>query len=257
MNFKEIPKWLFGASFFVLVLLMSLSLFTGSPFMIHGQAWGWQQSGKVQEIPSELLSPIGSIVAWDKGEIAKDLPSGWVECNGQLIHDKKSSYHNKQVPNINNKGLFLRGGEKARIEQEGSLSLHAHQIDLTVISEAIENHSHDYSFRVNTESNGIHRHDNGSVSSGHSSYQLEYAPYGVASTHSAKSPVVGKWPNVPLKTGYTSNALGHEHRVSYSGSTDASGQHSHEVRINGDSKKTGENETRPKNISFVWIIRIK
>ncbi len=257
MDIKEIPKWLFVASFLALIVLMALSLAKETPFMIHGQAWGWQRTKDTKQIPSELLAPVGSIVAWDKGFSVKEIPEGWVECNGQLIHDDDSIYHNKNVPDLNAKSLFLRGGDKSREYQNESMRGHSHNFDLTKTTSATDNHAHAYSFDLRTSSNGGHQHDNGSVSSGHNQYQHEYAPFGLAGTYNARSPVVNDWPQVALRTGLTSSSDGHQHTLRHSGNTTALGTHSHNLQIKGSTSEVGENETRPINMSVVWIIRIK
>ena len=39
---KQVPKWLFGLTLFVLALLLLLSLFIGQPFLIYGQEFGFR-----------------------------------------------------------------------------------------------------------------------------------------------------------------------------------------------------------------------
>lgn len=41
------------------------------------------------------------------------LPSGWLECNGQLIDDGDSVYHNLTMPNLNGGNRFLMGSENS------------------------------------------------------------------------------------------------------------------------------------------------
>jgi hypothetical protein len=47
-------------------------------------------------------TPIGTIMSWHK-DLANTpaLPSGWLECNGQLVTDTESPYYNTYLPNLN------------------------------------------------------------------------------------------------------------------------------------------------------------
>lgn len=61
-----------------------------------------------------VLSPIGSVTAWLKSfPNTPALPTGWVECNGQVLSDSGSVYNGQTIPNLNASGggtkRFLRG----------------------------------------------------------------------------------------------------------------------------------------------------
>ena len=250
---KEIPKWLFSASFFVLVALLALSVFKGEPFLIDGKGWGWQQG----DLPSDWIAPIGSIVAWDKEISDARLPFGWVECDGQPIHDPESPYDGDRVPDLNGTKLFLRGGTNARVVETASCKAHRHDFTVDTNTDNGQQHSHAYSFNLRTHSDGKHSHDNGSVSSGHVEFQTGYTPFGQASTHPARSPVVLDWPVVNLNTGYTSSSGEHDHSIAHSGESAEAGSHAHEVRFSSSTSAAGGSETRPANMSVVWIVRVK
>jgi len=55
--------------------------------------------------------PVGSVVAWLKSFTGtpKDLPYGWVECNGQTLSDADSVYDGQTLPDLNGDNRFLRG----------------------------------------------------------------------------------------------------------------------------------------------------
>jgi len=61
------------------------------------------------------IPPIGAVIAWLKNfsNTPTNLPSGWVECNGQTLSDAGSVYNGQSIPNLNgNSGgtkRFLRG----------------------------------------------------------------------------------------------------------------------------------------------------
>lgn len=45
---KEIPKWVISASFFLLVLLLAISLIKGDSFFIAGREWGFRGKPDVE-----------------------------------------------------------------------------------------------------------------------------------------------------------------------------------------------------------------
>lgn len=58
--------------------------------------------------------PIGAIVAWAKTltGVSTNLPSGWIECNGQPLSDTNSPLNGTVIPNLNGTSgtkRFLRG----------------------------------------------------------------------------------------------------------------------------------------------------
>jgi len=68
-------------------------------------------SGKLEALG---VSPVGSVIAWLKTFTnTPALPTGWVECNGQVLSDALSVYNGQTIPNLNGNSeatkLFLRG----------------------------------------------------------------------------------------------------------------------------------------------------
>lgn len=58
------------------------------------------------------MPPVGAVIAWLKSlpNTPANLPSGWVECNGQTVDDAASPYNGQAVPDLNASG----GGQKKR-----------------------------------------------------------------------------------------------------------------------------------------------
>lgn len=59
-----------------------------------------------------IMVPIGSIIAWHKNFAPPpigELPSEYMECNGQIIDDPGSPYHGRTLPDLNGDKRFLRG----------------------------------------------------------------------------------------------------------------------------------------------------
>lgn len=58
----------------------------------------------------QTYTPIGSVLAWLKTFTnTPALPSGWVECNGQVLSDADSVYNGQTIPDLNGNNNFLRG----------------------------------------------------------------------------------------------------------------------------------------------------
>ena len=77
-------------------------------------------------------APIGSILAWHKSlPDTPELPDGWVECNGQVIDDSESPYHELTVPNLNGARRFLRGSSSSGTMEAmdwKSFSIHSEEV---------------------------------------------------------------------------------------------------------------------------------
>lgn len=80
--------------------------------------------------------PLGTILAWHRDVAGNpELPDGWVECNGQIVDDPLSPFH--QLPNIvpnlndprqgwNSQGSFLRGGATSGTFEDDAFQGHGH-----------------------------------------------------------------------------------------------------------------------------------
>jgi len=178
------------------------------------------------------IVPIGSIIAWHKSfPSTPALPDGWVECNGQTLNDPASAYHGQMIPNLNGESLFLRGANLSGTMQEDQMQSHTH-IDS----------GHDHT--ASTDSDGTHNHHMPAV------VKDTGGNYGV--------PVSGlgglglTWPGFNgTPTPQTTNNGAHTHGIP----TDNAVLGDPEASTQGTSRHGAE--TRPKNMSVVWIMRIK
>lgn len=71
--------------------------------------------------------PIGSVTAWLKSFTnTPDLPSEWIECNGQVLNDAASPLNGQTIPNLNGDNRFLYG--KTTSGGVGGSDTHTHTI---------------------------------------------------------------------------------------------------------------------------------
>ena len=79
------------------------------------------------------IFPIGSIIPWvdrlnsENGNHSA-LPDGWIKCDGGIVPDG-SIWSGLAVPDLNGKGLFLRGGSGSSVlkEEEAQMKDHHHK----------------------------------------------------------------------------------------------------------------------------------
>lgn len=142
-------------------------------------------------------------MGWHKSmpSTPQSLPTGWVECNGQILSDGGSVYNGQVIPNLN--GAAAGANSPGQSTKE-AMFLRGDQISGTGQPDAFQGHWHT---SVTTT---------GTVNT----------PY--------NTPVTGTNPS-PGANYYARDA-----------STDG---------VNGVPRTA--NETRPKNMSVVWIMRIK
>ncbi|MCP4133371.1 MAG: hypothetical protein GY754_20555 [bacterium] len=166
-----------------------------------------EESVKVIDVVSEMSSPVGTIIAWQKNmNSTPDLPGTWVECNGQTITDADSVYFGMNTQNLNGEGRFLRGGSTSGIYQEDTTAING----LDIIAGGA--HQHRYYDRHSDHDNSTPAHINlnGANLSGLNNYSTE--------------------------------------RLTYD-EDNYNGFHDHDI--------SGDYETRPVNMTVVWIMRIK
>lgn len=92
-------------------------------------------SGRLQiKLPYQI--PIGIPFGWCKDLVAgtsvENLPTGWVECNGQVINDPASPLDGKTIPDLNGNNQFLRGDSTSG--GTGGAETHNHTNSLTGVS---------------------------------------------------------------------------------------------------------------------------
>merc|ERR1711936_383393 len=202
------------------------------------------------EVRDVLMPGVGSIIAWvpaphigiDPPVIGGEVPDGWQRCDGSLITE--GIFANSRTPDLNNQGLFLRGGTDSMAN--------------TIQQDTIHDHTHS-----NSLSDGTHSHSLSGVS----------GSTNTAGSHRHRLQVNGYDLKENVRSSGTGNGFETEDYYDYwtSSQCESSGDHSHSFSISGDtashtvsiyngmvsgSFKTSE-ETRPKNMAVVYIIRIK
>lgn len=185
--------------------------------------------------------PIGSIEAFHKSMAnTPALPWGWVECNGQVLSDPESPYNGQAIPDLNNTGLFLRGGLTSGASQAADIGPHTH----TGTTSTDGSHNH-------TGSTGSVNSTNGRIVPWDDNLATD--KMNAANTAQLGNTPVGgggiPWDGLATVGNFitTIDQLDHTHAIS----TDGSHNHTFTTAVN-----TGV-ETRPANMSMVWIIRVK
>lgn len=214
--------------------------------------------------------PIGSIQAWHKSLAGTPLlPYGWEECNGQTIADPESPYNGQALPDLNGNTLFLRGSAISGNTQVDELRSHDHSG--TTGTDGFHFHPVDPP-STTTSTTGNHTHT-GTVNGVNWSDNRWYAVDDNTNSNRTSANIIGdavQWGtpwNGDLTGGNFISRLGdHTHTMTMN----SAGNHSHNVDIaafnttvKGDhdhsftTSTSGGAETRPANMSVVWIIRVK
>lgn len=189
--------------------------------------------------------PVGSIIAWHKDlDGTPQLPPGWAECNGQTLDDPDSPYNGKALPDLNSQGRFLRGAVHSGDEQGDQLQTHQHP-------DAGHTHTSAHAHKMKIAGAGNHSH-------------TAYAPRCDVDNPSAQG-----WPRNDKHHSFRSSDRGREHLVE-KGAITTNGDHSHSGAVSKVTLEVSSQaqildpinsrhgpETRPVNMSVVWIIKIK
>lgn len=223
------------------------------------------------------LVPVGAIVAWHKSfSNTPSLPSEFMECNGQQVTDAGSVYYGQTLPDLNGDERFLRGSSSSGTEQSGATARPSTAFQ-TGYQDASHTHSHDHGSVVSgTQSAGhTHAHTHGNVVSGSQSASHDHlqrlgytfddnGPY--FDYYHQKSDDLGTAGHctdverqdhthttyIGAKTSGSQSAS-HTHAVDLPSCISGSQSASHRHTIDGG----GDAETRPVNLSVVWIMRVK
>ncbi|MCP4129740.1 MAG: hypothetical protein GY754_01870 [bacterium] len=171
----------------------------------------------------KIIAPVGSIQAWHKTlDESLEIPAGWVECNGQVVNDTESDYDGLTVPDLNGEGRFLRGGAVSGELEEDATAVNGLGAD------SGGSHAHSITEYYQIPLHGTSTYNPGSGDEGSSG--------GTTTTPSGN------------QSGLAYTNIG-DQGLYYTMTTNTTGSHSHSL--------TGDTETRPSNMSVVWIMRIK
>jgi hypothetical protein len=164
--------------------------------------------------------PVGSITAFTNHLTGTpSLPSNWIECDGSVIQDPKSPMNGQTLPDLNGGARFLRGSDISGTLQAADTVVPAH-------AHSMNNHTHDL---------GGHTHGPGSFS----------PTGGVGNT-------AGSIANTLSRTGTTVIAGWTLQGTSGAAVGNTLGPSTANTASDGGSGS----ETRPINMSVIWIMRI-
>lgn len=178
----------------------------------------------------ETTPPLGAIIGWHKTLAGQgDLPRGWIECNGQEI--PYGPLAGKKVPDLNGERRFLRGGAISGIPE----------------ADQVVDHSHRHNFSVNDHTHGL--------SPGAWSQPLNRVrPGDTTGVRNYGNPDGGRgnagqiWPDhEPI---YETKGVSKTPLNVAGGILGA-------VKLDDNKVPVGGRETRPTNVSVVWIMRIE
>jgi hypothetical protein len=215
------------------------------------------------------IVPIGSIIAWHKSfPNSPPLPDGWVECNGQVLNDSNSVFDGQTIPNLHGAGHFLRGSSVSGVLQSDALRTHNHGAGSYQAASA-GNHTHPANTSVDNDDLGSHAHTASTIiaSDGSHTHSITFSdPTGTLNPIATLRVGAGTDDDVFHDT----NAAGsHPHTATTTVSPEPLGAHNHLASttitnagnhthsITGTSASSGDPETRPANMSIVWIMRVK
>jgi hypothetical protein len=169
----------------------------------------------------DTTPPIGAIVAWHKAFAHQATPPrGWVECNGQEV--PYGPMAGRKLPDLNGERRFLRGGTTSGICEQDEFQGHTHRM----AEKSDGEHEHALEGVAWSQPQNVQRALNDNGRQNYSGFMKE------------------PWPSHGLIK-----------------KTTKSGAHTHSIGGPSRDKTYGEprvgSETRPVNMSVVWIMRIE
>lgn len=198
--------------------------------------------------------PVGSIVAWHKSFAnTPALPSNWLECNGQVVSDAGSPYNGQTLPDLNGGTRFLRGSSTSGTLQAGTVESHSHAMDHNHLQDAHTHtqNSHNHTQDAHTHVQNSHVHGpsttwgfNDTADSG-----VTRRPIFDFKPDDAADPIT---PTASVTAVNQSATATNQATTATNQNTTATNQ-----AFSGSTSASGSSETRPINMSVVWIIRIK
>lgn len=192
--------------------------------------------------------PVGSIVAWHKSFAnTPALPSNWLECNGQVVSDAGSPYNGQTLPDLNGGTRFLRGSSTSGTLQAGTVESHSHAMDHNHLQDAHTHtqNSHNHTQDAHTHVQNSHTHVQNAISLSTGTGNFPEFRTDALTTQDAGS--------TDATTAVNQSATAtNQAATATNQNTTATNQ-----AFSGSTSASGSSETRPINMSVVWIIRIK
>jgi len=185
----------------------------------------------------DLMPPIGSVLAWVKSfPNTPALPSGWVECNGQVLDDAESVYNGETIPDLNVADRFLRGNATSG-GTGGATTINISHFHTQPA------HDHYVSDSGNTGYESSHRH--------------EFS--GETGTSTQDAIEIMAWDSYPKNHNL--------HTHPFSGTSESGMQHRHTFSMSDTSSDDGDENTGnslsstqsilPPYYRVVWIMRVR
>jgi len=177
------------------------------------------------------------------------IPTGWVECNGQLINDSESPLNGKTLPNLNNSTYLVGGslsvnntsvGQNLQVIAMSNLPTTSATGSTSLVSAGST------SGRVTVSTGGSHTHN--FMDSYFSTFQDKWSSGGAAS-----GDYMGI-SSVRAKESSAASAINHSHSATFSGNTLPNHTHNGTFILNDVQTPIA---IRPQSIVTTWIIRIK
>ena len=108
-------------------------------------------------------APIGGIIAWHKDFTnTPNLPSGWLECNGQTVSDSASPYNGQALPDMNGNDptnkRFILGDSTAESGATGGNDIHTHTFTGNQVSTSVQVTQGANNVASGANLQGIHTH---------------------------------------------------------------------------------------------------
>lgn len=194
------------------------TLYNKDALFVYSDGNAWNAPGSMLNIP-----PIGAIIAWHKSltGVPQTLPYGWVECNGQTLSDADSPINGEVIPDMNGDARFIRGSNVSGTTQTSQVLTHGHSANASANGVEVD------VVQKTASITGVYFQDAGS------GFRTLESPAG---TDYNRLVVAA---NANEATPYAVKAA----------------EMASNIDITVDDN--GSNESRPVNISMVWIMRVK
>ena len=176
--------------------------------------------------------PLGVILAWHRDfdqAYIPPLPPGWVECNGQVLDDPESPFDGQTIPNLNGDA---NGADSPGLSRKEQMFLRGNTTSGEGQDHQMQSHRHQDPQHTHSVTDEGHHHSAPTWSGDGSDNHYEVpGPSSTAYDYKGAAPTTSDSSKISIDDAY----------VNLGDPTDA---------LHGP-------ETRPTNMSVVWIIKVK